>query len=439
MRGSSPRTRGTLVETGGVRPVERFIPAHAGNAERMTSVARPITVHPRARGERRFGGAITYTHRGSSPRTRGTPADLELACEVVRFIPAHSGNAARAARAGSCAAVHPRARGERLIPAPRPATSRGSSPRTRGTQVQPLPRARHARFIPAHAGNAPPSTGPSPRAPVHPRARGERDRMLAARHSSDGSSPRTRGTPDERAAGLRSARFIPAHAGNAPAPPPRRASATVHPRARGERAHEPSRPVCVSGSSPRTRGTRLRSLDERLCGRFIPAHAGNARRRRATPGRRTVHPRARGERAAATPPPWLVTGSSPRTRGTLAGEAPGVRAVLVHPRARGERTASTTISGACSGSSPRTRGTRRAAQHRQHRRRFIPAHAGNAAGSRAPTRRRTVHPRARGERTPSGSRIARSGGSSPRTRGTPIGCYQHPVGPRFIPAHAGNA
>ena len=54
-------------------------------------------------------------------------------------------------------------------------------------------------------------------------------------------------------------------------------------------------------------------------------------------------------------------------------------------------------------------------------------------------RRRTVHPRACGERNLMSAGRSLPSGSSPRLRGTPLATVQKPGAFRFIPAPAGNA
>ena len=132
----------------------RFIPARAGNATRSTARPKAPAVHPRASGERFVAGYLIYAAGGSSPRERGTLAELVPARAGSRFIPARAGNAPRPRSASMTAAVHPRASGERVE---RPCFRRvgtGSSPRERGTQFGPSPAVRPRRFIPARAGNA---------------------------------------------------------------------------------------------------------------------------------------------------------------------------------------------------------------------------------------------------------------------------------------------
>ena len=187
---------------------------------------------------------------------RGTLKRKDGGTANVRFIPAYAGNALRCS--------------------PRTSASPGSSPRMRGTQeVQPRG-LDDVRFIPAYAGNAyrfPPSLNSTP---VHPRVCGERRTRGGGLSASSGSSPRMRGTPRTWGHWFFHNRFIPAYAGNAGVFSSWADSETVHPRVCGERQCTVTREVCVSGSSPRMRGTRGKPRKRGGIHRFIPAYAGNA-------------------------------------------------------------------------------------------------------------------------------------------------------------------
>ena len=172
--GSSPHTRGThdvcLIDT----PPSRFIPAYAGNARRRRCPSRPVSVHPRIRGERSGNGKRLIRSIGSSPHTRGTRIPIPLPSPKIRFIPAYAGNANWLCAYWRTSSVHPRIRGERQFARQNTLYAKGSSPHTRGTpgtmRRQPYP----VRFIPAYAGNA---GCPCPGirwSSVHPRIRGER-------------------------------------------------------------------------------------------------------------------------------------------------------------------------------------------------------------------------------------------------------------------------
>ena len=192
--GSSPRMRGTHglnLQHSGAR---RFIPAHAGNAHRLGIASTRCQVHPRACGERFVGLNFSSGHSGSSPRMRGTLRCRRRVAGLLRFIPAHAGNA-RAWGTGSIpTTVHPRACGERVHDRTVYNAYYGSSPRMRGTPKQLLVGAFTIRFIPAHAGNATDHSGDNRDPAVHPRACGERSELSGRSWPSVGSSPRMRGT-----------------------------------------------------------------------------------------------------------------------------------------------------------------------------------------------------------------------------------------------------
>ena len=131
--GSSPHTRGTRIDADRYRPNTRFIPAYAGNAPRMPRRPTRSPVHPRIRGERVLLPLHTEPEHGSSPHTRGTLLESTTRLKQNRFIPAYAGNAPRGTRAAGPSSVHPRIRGERTPKLRQYAPANGSSPHTRGT------------------------------------------------------------------------------------------------------------------------------------------------------------------------------------------------------------------------------------------------------------------------------------------------------------------
>ena len=228
--------------------------------------------------------------------------------------------------------------------------------------------------------------------------RGERLILGTNLENYYGSSPHARGTLSHSTGISTADRFIPACAGNA--------------------QNIRQLDDVYNGSSPHARGTRPRSAWRLPAGRFIPACAGNAGqiRRRILP--QPVHPRMRGERAESPKSVLPRSGSSPHARGTLsilvclvcagrfipacAGNAAtdkrGKSRKPVHPRMRGERHKFLGIVLPVAGSSPHARGTLIAGPVEHLGPRFIPACAGNAAQSQSVAHQRTVHPRMRGER-----------------------------------------
>ncbi len=274
---------------------------------------------------------------------------------------------------------------------------------------------------------------------VHPHARGERTAGAVCADACGGSSPRTWGTRRAPAWRSSSGRFIPTHVGNASwcAGPAMRRS--VHPHARGERAHFGEVLLGQHGSSPRTWGTRHAVLPVRHTARFIPTHVGNAWPRRRWAGTMTVHPHARGERFNSDQASETYNGSSPRTWGTRPSCWASPRCSAVHPHARGERGRGARGVVDAGGSSPRTWGTPSCDWRKTARHRFIPTHVGNATVAGTRSRPYSVHPHARGERLRGISAIGRLIGSSPRTWGTRWRGGRGSGARRFIPTHVGNA
>ena len=179
----------------------------------MPSAVR--TVHPRACGERTVSLRRHQDHCGSSPRLRGTGAQLNRRALAPRFIPAPAGNGVFSELAVTRASVHPRACGERTRASAHEQALAGSSPRLRGTGGYHTAAAR--------AGA------------VHPRACGERAGGQQLARAVGGSSPRLRGTAPRSGADRTCRRFIPAPAGNGRWRQRARGCRAVHPRACGER------------------------------------------------------------------------------------------------------------------------------------------------------------------------------------------------------------
>ena len=273
----------------------------------------------------------------------------------------------------------------------------GSSPRVRGTEMQQLQMQNAQRFIPARAGNGNIMRSRLLLMAVHPRACGERGTMSAGSCAKNGSSPRVRGTVADHARIPAHARFIPARAGNGKLWHSICGLSPVHPRACGERVVLIDAAAIVTGSSPRVRGTEGVGNTIDAGRRFIPARAGNGVRADGMVLRKPVHPRACGERAPRRTRGRVMAGSSPRVRGTeLANRVPD---------------------------SPR---------------RFIPARAGNGPSASGRAAESPVHPRACGERRHVESEPLRAFGSSPRVRGTALLQITVAQRLRFIPARAGN-
>ena len=154
--------------------------------------------------------------------------------------------------------------------------------------------------------------------------------------------------------------------------------------------------VMYPGSSPLTRGKLAGQQHGRVGGGLIPAHAGKTQ----------PHERGRAES-------WA------------------------HPRSRGENPASSRYRKTVRGSSPLTRGKHASRHAADARQRLIPAHAGKTTRAATATARRRAHPRSRGENAFQVCHLHFIAGSSPLTRGKHVDVRCPGARGGLIPAHAG--
>ena len=395
--GSSPRVRGTQFIHHTPPSYRRFIPACAGNTPFTSVSVYPASVHPRVCGEHPLAVDVAVHDLGSSPRVRGTHKIRLARARETRFIPACAGNTVIICTTKTCITVHPRVCGEHLPVSSAGAGFIGSSPRVRGTQILSFSTEYFNRFIPACAGNTPaPYLVPFPAA-VHPRVCGEHVIIVQFFKLKIGSSPRVRGTRKPKPKRQRQSRFIPACAGNTALSITTSCNLPVHPRVCGEHQNCKRRNNHRIGSSPRVRGTHTGKIGLVQNVRFIPACAGNTVNLTIMAPNQPVHPRVCGEHAARSINQSIRCGSSPRVRGTL------FRVFFI------------------SGVS-----------------RFIPACAGNTRKKKCLQCHVTVHPRVCGEHGCPLSMRCQRAGSSPRVRGTRPDPCRFSGFVRFIPACAGN-
>ena len=197
-------------------------------------------------------------------------------------------------------------------------------------------------------------------------------------------------------------------------------------------------PKRIDGSSPLTRGTLFTVTGTFLCGRFIPAYAGNSFYGDGDFFMWSVHPRLRGELGMAAKIAAATAGSSPLTRGTHYLLTQHPRRARFIPAYAGNSWFTVPLR-MPRGSSPLTRGTRKVGPDELIRLRFIPAYAGNSSLIHSSLMETTVHPRLRGELASCKCVCSHEHGSSPLTRGTPKRGAPVSGSGRFIPAYAGNS
>ena len=180
-------------------------------------------------------------------------------------------------------------------------------------------------LIPAHAGKTSrPRIKPS-MTRAHPRSRGENCAGTSVTGSTAGSSPLTRGKLTDGGEDFGRGRLIPAHAGKTSCSSRSSRASRAHPRSRGENPRRSGTRNLKPGSSPLTRGKRLKGTARRKGQGLIPAHAGKTARWGPACTRSPAHPRSRGENGAAAVPPSQRPGSSPLTRGKLHRDCLGSR------------------------------------------------------------------------------------------------------------------
>ena len=150
------------------------------------------------------------------------------------------------------------------------------------------------RIIPAHAGF---TVRDQPAAGViedHPRTRGVYRSPAGVRDWRSGSSPHTRGLRLRVHQDPTQHRIIPAHAGFTHPSGPRGPGRADHPRTRGVYGAPTHRRRAARGSSPHTRGLPPPTGPRSQPIRIIPAHAGFTSRSGHGRGPASDHPRTRG-------------------------------------------------------------------------------------------------------------------------------------------------
>ena len=151
-----------------------------------------------------------------------------------------------------------------------------------------------------------------------------------------GSSPLTRGKRVIESETAPLWGLIPAHAGKTVGACRGATPAGAHPRSRGENAVIDTLIADRAGSSPLTRGKRLRVRMHAPGRGLIPAHAGKTHRPAVVPGRSPAHPRSRGENVCHAVFPSGRNGLIPAHAGkTLSASVSGPFSGA-HPRSRGE-------------------------------------------------------------------------------------------------------
>ena len=151
--GSSPHTRGALSTTNSCVARARIIPAYAGSTGCVCSPRVGCRDHPRIRGEHAAVELASSVWAGSSPHTRGALVDAIATSIGFGIIPAYAGSTEYLPQGGKLTMDHPRIRGEHRRSDRRADLGVGSSPHTRGAHDGAGVVRVGRRIIPAYAGS----------------------------------------------------------------------------------------------------------------------------------------------------------------------------------------------------------------------------------------------------------------------------------------------
>ena len=113
---------------------DRIIPARAGQTTRTRNISAQTTDHPRACGANSMLRRDSIVVSGSSPRVRGKHAAHFVGQPLERIIPARAGQTRRYWRTSPGSSDHPRACGANSVKQRTVPHVHGSSPRVRGKQ-----------------------------------------------------------------------------------------------------------------------------------------------------------------------------------------------------------------------------------------------------------------------------------------------------------------
>ena len=198
-------------------------------------------------------------------------------------IPAHAGEPTQSCRSGLLPRAYPRACGGADSGRIAALRDGGLSPRMRGSRCCEGGSGMMTGPIPAHAGEPHHASGAGCRPRAYPRACGGAGRTPDLVALEGGLSPRMRGSQIHHPEPLFVLGPIPAHAGEPVDGLQQRIELGAYPRACGGAAMTPRPSRMVTGLSPRMRGSQFEAVRQERCAGPIPAHAGEPKARSVGP------------------------------------------------------------------------------------------------------------------------------------------------------------
>ena len=317
MMGLSPRGRGNPGNQAGVVLGFRSIPAWAGEPSPGWPGTSPSRVYPRVGGGTQFDKYLYSSRTGLSPRGRGNPSYWDISPSWSGSIPAWAGEPSFGKSVRYCLSVYPRVGGGTLFGNGGVQELAGLSPRGRGNQARVIRKKPMVRSIPAWAGEPLKQVVVQLTVRVYPRVGGGTHSQPANELPLRGLSPRGRGNPSAPAFPPCAPRSIPAWAGEPRSVPLLRGPAKVYPRVGGGTAGPGDVVERPRGLSPRGRGNPARPPGRWRRLGSIPAWAGEPPRRGYDAAQGQVYPRVGGGTLVANVRPINRQGLSPRGRGNL--------------------------------------------------------------------------------------------------------------------------
>ena len=314
--GLSPRGRGSHLGDFPRRPDGGSIPAWAGEPGVRRAGLVPNRVYPRVGGGAKIEGVTPSRSSGLSPRGRGSLGAVDVLDDLVGSIPAWAGEPRSCTRSSGCPRVYPRVGGGALIDSGTDEIFTGLSPRGRGSRIGARASRRPDGSIPAWAGEPSSTDTPWMVRRVYPRVGGGARSASVRCDRSSGLSPRGRGSLTHHEVALGTLRSIPAWAGEPRGRARCRTLGKVYPRVGGGASSIGCATRTTEGLSPRGRGSLVlpRSIPDKR--RSIPAWAGEPSGPSGCRWPLWVYPRVGGGAGLFTQISPRVAGLSPRGRGS---------------------------------------------------------------------------------------------------------------------------
>ena len=268
------------------------------------------------RGDHRLEDGALDAARGPPPHARGSPALHPRRARSCGPTPACAGITRTWTSPAPATRAHPRMRGDHGVEVGELALQVGPPPHARGSRDLGDRVVVGARPTPACAGITAGVRSAWDAPGAHPRMRGDHRDAVAHEVERRGPPPHARGSPGTTSVRWCSRRPTPACAGITRAGSARSATATAHPRMRGDHAGAGIVKVAADGPPPHARGSPPLPLPPPPPPRPTPACAGITPRDPRVQQQTWAHPRMRGDHSVISASVLMWAGPPPHARGS---------------------------------------------------------------------------------------------------------------------------